>query len=228
MFRYAVKHDYVKDNPVIGAEIKYKKADTAVKPEEKYLDDDELEIILKYMYKRSPHYGRFCEFLYQTGLRFGEAAALCPSDIVSKDGKKVAVINSTLVFNKKQMSPKTANSNREVTLPDRAQELIKEEMESNARFKSEFIFSSPRPGYPMNDTNLNYWLRQCKAKNDIKKDISLHTFRHTHISKLAELGIPLYLIQHRVGHKDATTTKEIYLHVTKKAEQTLDSKLKYL
>lgn len=223
IFRYAKKHNYVKDNPVNDVEVNYKKADSAEKVEDKYLDETELKVVLDYMYKRSPHYGRFCEFLYLTGLRFGEAAALYPSDIVTKDDKKVAVINSTLVNKKKQSSPKTANSNRDVTLSSRALDLIKEEEKQDNGTK--FIFSSARYGYPMNDTALNYWLRQCKAENNIEKITTVHTFRHTHISKLAELGVPLYLIQSRVGHKDATTTKAIYLHVTKKAEQKLDSKL---
>ena len=175
------------------------------------------------MYKRSLHYGRFCEFLYQTGLRFGEAAALIPNDIIEKDGKQVAVINSTLVNKKKQPSPKTAKSNRDVTLPKRALEIIHdEEKEANG---TQFIFSSGRYGYPMNNTTLNDWLREAKKELDIQKITTVHTFRHTHISKLAELGVPLYLIQNRVGHKDATTTKDIYLHVTKKAEQQLDSNL---
>lgn len=175
------------------------------------------------MYKRSHHYGRFCEFLYQTGLRFGEAAALIPNDIIEKDGKQVAVINSTLVNKKKQPSPKTAKSNRDVTLPKRALEIIHdEEKEANG---TQFIFSSGRYGYPMNNTTLNDWLREAKKELNIQKITTVHTFRHTHISKLAELGVPLYLIQNRVGHKDATTTKDIYLHVTKKAEQQLDSNL---
>lgn len=31
-------------------------------------------------------------------------------------------------------------------------------------------------------------------------------FRHTHVSKLAELGVPLYIIQNRVGHADSDFT----------------------
>lgn len=223
LLRYAKKHNYIKTNPIKEADVNYKKSSAADKIEEKYFDEEELNKILKYMYKRSPHYGRFCEFLYQTGLRFGEAAALIPNDIIEKDGKQVAVINSTLVNKKKQPSPKTAKSNRDVTLSKRALEIIHdEEKEANG---TQFIFSSGRYGYPMNNTTLNDWLREAKKELNIQKITTVHTFRHTHISKLAELGVPLYLIQNRVGHKDATTTKDIYLHVTKKAEQQLDSNL---
>lgn len=66
-----------------------------------------------------------------------------------------------------------------------------------------------------------------RAKRDLKLDkkLTTHTFRHTHVSKLAELGVPLYIIQDRVGHKDAETTREVYLHVTKKAKQKYDDSI---
>ncbi|MCZ3668470.1 site-specific integrase [Limosilactobacillus vaginalis] len=179
------------------------------------------------MYKRSPHYGRFCEFLYLTGMRYGEAASLYRSDIHKQDDDKVvATVNSTLVNGQKQPSPKTSSSRRDVTLTKRAQLIVKQELVDHP-FKSNFIFES-KQGHPLGNVVLNYWLRQAKSELKIDKTLSLHTFRHTHISKLAELGVPLYLIQNRVGHKDAETTKEIYLHVTKKAEQKLDSKLNLL
>lgn len=38
---------------------------------------------------------------------------------------------------------------------------------------------------------------------------------HTHISLLAEAGVPLHEIMDRVGQLDDETTKRVYLHVTK-------------
>lgn len=227
MFRYAVKHNYAKTNPINKVEVNYKSDENLEKPEQKFFDDDELDKVLKYMYARSPHYGRFCEFLYLTGMRYGEAAALYPSDVHKRsDGKMVATVNSTLVRGEKQMSPKTSDSRRDVTLTDRALLLLRQEQVDHPR-KSKFIFESEQ-GRVLYNAVLNKWLRKAKKELGIKKIVSLHTFRHTHISKLAELGVPLYLIQNRVGHKDAKITEEIYLHVTKKAEQKLDSKLNLL
>lgn len=228
MFRYAVKHSYMTTNPADQAEVTYKNEDNVLDTEEKFLDDDELHQVLDYMYSRSPHYGRLCEFLYLTGMRIGEATSLYPKDIVTEDGVTYAKVYGTLIISNppyKQMSPKTANSRRNVSLPDRAVKLLTEEQESF--HKQPFIFASTR-GKALTEGVINYWLRQAKKDLQIKKKISLHTFRHTHISKLAELGTPLYLIQRRVGHKDAKVTEQIYLHVTKKAEQKLDSKLKFL
>lgn len=227
MFRYAYKHNYIKTNPISEVEVNYRTEEITEKASQKFLDDDELKQVLEFMYKRSPHYGRFCEFLYLTGMRYGEVASLYRSDIHKQDnGKVVATVNSTLVNGQKQPSPKTSSSRREVTLTKRAQLIVKQELVDHP-FKSNFIFES-KQGHPLGNVVLNYWLRQAKSELKIDKTLSLHAFRHTHISKLAELGVPLYLIQNRVGHKDAETTKEIYLHVTKKAEQKLDSKLNLL
>ncbi len=42
---------------------------------------------------------------------------------------------------------------------------------------------------------------------------------------MAELGIPLYVIQQRVGHSSSKITSQIYLHVTQKAIEKEASKL---
>lgn len=228
MFKYAIKHSYMSSNPAAKAEVAYKTEDEVEKPEAKFLDDDELKEVLDFMYDHSPHYGRFCEFLYLTGMRAGEAASLYPKDIVKEGDNTLAKVYGTLIIARppyKQMSPKTADSRRNVTLPGKATKIVREEME--APHKVDFIFTSPR-GNALSLQSINFYLREAKKKFGIDKKISLHTFRHTHISKLAELGTPLYLIQKRVGHKDAKTTELIYLHVTKKAEQQLDQKLKFL
>lgn len=53
-------------------------------------------------------------------------------------------------------------------------------------------------------------------------------FRHTHVSKLAETGVPLYVIQHRVGHENSKITEQVYLHITKKVQASLIEKLNQL
>ncbi|HEL0683304.1 TPA: tyrosine-type recombinase/integrase, partial [Streptococcus equi subsp. zooepidemicus] len=50
-------------------------------------------------------------------------------------------------------------------------------------------------------------------------------FRHSHISLLAEIGIPLPAIMERVGHSDSKTTLEVYSHVTLQMTTNLAKKL---
>ena len=57
------------------------------------------------------------------------------------------------------------------------------------------------------------------------KHLTTHIFRHTHISILAELGIPLKAIMQRVGHNDPATTLSIYTHVTQHMKNDIVEKL---
>lgn len=58
-------------------------------------------------------------------------------------------------------------------------------------------------------------------KLSFKKHISTHIFRHTHISFLAEQGVPLEAIQDRVGHTRGSRVTDIYLHVTQKTKDSI-------
>ena len=63
---------------------------------------------------------------------------------------------------------------------------------------------------------------------DRNRKISTHIFRHTHISKLAEIGVPLHVIQRRVGHASEKITREIYLHITNKMKSDTKDLLELL
>ncbi|MCJ1968694.1 tyrosine-type recombinase/integrase [Lactococcus piscium] len=56
----------------------------------------------------------------------------------------------------------------------------------------------------------------------------IHIVRHTHISKLAEIGVPLHIIQRRVGHASEKITREIYLHITNKMKSDTKDLLELL
>ena len=54
--------------------------------------------------------------------------------------------------------------------------------------------------------------------------ITPHVFRHTHTSLLAEANVPLHEIMDRLGHQDDTTTRKVYLHVTKDKKKDASQK----
>ena len=84
-----------------------------------------------------------------------------------------------------------------------------------------YIFTASR-GNPYDIQFLN---RKLKAVHIEGKHLTTHIFRHTHISMLAELGVPLKSIMQRVGHNDPNTTLSIYTHVTKSMQDDVIEKL---
>lgn len=71
-------------------------------------------------------------------------------------------------------------------------------------------------------------LKRREIKLNFNKHLTTHIFRHTHISKLAELGVPLHAIKERVGHESSDITEKIYLHVTKNVRKDMVNKLSNL
>ncbi len=84
-----------------------------------------------------------------------------------------------------------------------------------------YIFTT-RSGAPYNIQFINRLLRKIDIPG---KKISTHIFRHTHISMLAEMNVPLKAIMNRVGHNDPNTTLQIYTHVTDIMRKELTEKL---
>lgn len=143
MMEYAIDQEYLEYNPTSHLHIRFRRNEDHPLPQEKCFDDDELKIILKFMYQQSPHYGRFCEFLYLTGMRYGEAAALYPSDLIrGDDGIIQAHIWGTIIYDdgaKKQKNPKTPAGRRDIVLSSRAIQICHDEMATHP--DAPYIFS---------------------------------------------------------------------------------------
>ncbi|MDN6689660.1 MAG: site-specific integrase, partial [Lactococcus sp.] len=234
IFRYAKLTGYITANPVADVRIDRKKVDQSEKIEEKFLEPNELKAVIDKLNgrSRSKRYGNMMEFISLTGLRFGELVALKYEDY---DGKSVSV-TKTLDYHYSNLkptltSPKNSYSIRNVSLPDRAIELIETVILENKLRKSTgpyvdegYIFTTMY-GTPIFIGNVNKSLRLVKKSLKLEKKLSTHTFRHTHVSQLAELNLPIKSIMARVGHNSPNTTLKIYTHVTKKMETELINQL---
>ena len=77
-------------------------------------------------------------------------------------------------------------------------------------------------------TCFNYFLKNSFRKSEIKKDdfvLTTHVFRHSHISLLAELEVPIKAIMERVGHTNEKMTLGVYTHVTEQMKFNITEKL---
>ena len=55
--------------------------------------------------------------------------------------------------------------------------------------------------------------RKQVAGAGIKKAISFHGLRHTHISMLLKSGVPVHAVAARAGHSRASITLDVYSHL---------------
>ena len=230
ILKYAYQHDYISSLPT-NLQINWPKNRTNSKIEEKFLEDDELDKIIDYLEHANTSnnhlYASICKWIALTGMRFGEAATIQAKDISKVKNQYFAEICGTLVYHGlklkdqfKSSFPKTNDSYRTILIPDKAAEIYKEF--SKGKKANDFLFTTFHHSFIIVEA-VNNLLREAKKDLEINKTVTTHTFRHTHVSKLAELGVPLYIIQKRLGHSDSEITARVYLHVTKKAQKKYDN-----
>lgn len=165
-----------------------------------------------------------------TGLREGELLALKWSDIdfientvsVSKTIKRVPIIekDGSRKYKIIEQEPKTKSSIRIVPLPDnivielekhRAKQNI-EKMENRDIYNDMNYIFADKFGNPLESKRPNRNFQSVLKSIDIKP-IKFHSLRHTYATRLFEQNVPIKTVQKLMGHKDSSTTLDIYTHV---------------
>lgn len=155
------------------------------------------------------------------GLRRGELLGLEWGDIDWKKGQ-IHIIRTRVVVNGKSVvkDPKTATSKRTIDVPTRLMEKLKQHQRTCQMNRlrmgedytaTDFIIVHPdgKPIYPE-------YLSQMLTKLQKKYDLPLcrfHDLRHLCASIMLMQGVNVKVAQERLGHKDISTTLNIYSHV---------------
>ncbi|BDP90069.1 site-specific integrase [Enterococcus faecium] len=228
IFKFANRRYGLKYNPVNGVSLARKpKTNEEIKKEKDgYLSKEEVQMIASK--QKSSHqqsrYSLITKFLFLTGLRYGELISLTESDY---DGNKITVSGTYDYELKIKTTTKNTGSYRTIELSSNA----KLQRELNTRAGYVYVisnigsFGEDKNGNPISIQAYNQSLRAVSKELNIDKKVSSHMLRHSHISLLTELGIPLKAIMDRVGHEDSKTTLKIYTHTTKNMQNQLVEKL---
>lgn len=75
-----------------------------------------------------------------------------------------------------------------------------------------WLFNGKTPGSQYSTRGLSWVMRENLKKTSIKKQVNLHSLRHSYATHLLEEGLNIVTLKELLGHTEITTTM-IYLHV---------------
>ena len=234
VFKRACQYRVIKEDPSMYAKPPRRQSRSIQQIEKvpPYLEKEHLYTFLTFARKEglSGDYAMFMLLAY-TGMRIGELLALTWQDIDMEE--HTVSISKTLYTpdNRAEhytlLPPKTTAGYRVIDIPAEViaalkswrHEYVLEKMRWADNWHSDYDFIFPavtRHGYPRTQKAAQLRIDRlvALARLPINTRITPHVFRHTHISLLAEAGVPLHEIMDRVGQTDDETTKKVYLHVT--------------
>lgn len=229
IFEYALNYSYIDNNEVNFTNVP-KPPETIEELEqkrEKFLTMEEIKKLIDSLNSKvyNQKYGDMVLVLALTGMRYGELVALQLKNIDFQN-KKIEIAGNFDSIHKIKTIPKTKKSIRNIKVSEAALEAIKRQIiRLTERFQpltdDDYIFCFDVWNSPITLPTFSQIIKKYGAIAGIEKNLSSHVFRHSHISYLAEAGLPIKSIMDRVGHANAKMTLEIYSHTTKDMEDRL-------
>lgn len=220
LIRWGYENDYIADIRYLDKIKPLNNKEKKEKLQDKFLEADELTLLLDNM--TVPQWKNLTMLTALSGLRCGEAIALSMDDM-DFESKTITVSKTFDAVNKIVTPPKTLSSNREIYMQPELEEVCKEikstTLENSVKygFKSDLFMCNTNGEY-LDYYAYNKYLGETSLRV-LGRKITTHIMRHTHVSLMAEYGIPLDVITRRVGHENSDVTKEVYLHITERRKE---------
>lgn len=157
-----------------------------------------------------------------TGLRWSEATALRTSDFDIEATQPVVRISRAWKRGKvgegwHEGAPKTTQSTRTVSLSPTVWSQIQKRIDDTT--PGALLFTGPLGGRLRGEWFHERVWRPAIDRAGIGKRPVLHDLRHSHASWLIAQGVPLTMIQRRLGHSSIKVTSDIYGHLAPDAWQ---------
>lgn len=146
---------------------------------------------------------------YSAGLRVGEIVKLKPEDIDSK--RRLIHIRGS-----------KGGKDRYTLLSEIALTMLREYWKQHKPAK--WLFEGARDGRYLSVRTVQSIFEHAIKKVGIKKEVTVHSLRHSFATHLLECGTDLRYIQELLGHNSSKTT-EIYTHVSNTALNRIKSPL---
>ena len=260
VLQVAVEDNYLRNNVSDNVLRELKQSHNIGKTHKKALTIPEQNLFLDFLKPEfSPYHHWYPVFtvMLGTGMRVGEVTGLRWCDIDMKGN--IIEVNHTLVYYNHAENgcyfnvhtPKTEAGKRKIPMLRSVKEAFLEEKKYQEQFGlkctaiidgyTDFIFIN-RFGGVQHQGTLNKAIRRiirdCNdkqlesgAKNPVLlPPFSCHSLRHTFTTRMVESNVNVKVVQEVLGHKDVSTTLDIYTDVTKELArrefEDLDEKLK--
>lgn len=215
VFNYAIRYGIVASNPCRNVRTIKKKTQ-----EREFYTLAEAQTLLEKLEFAEPKYRTFFTLAIYTGFRRGELLGLEWKDIDL--GAGIITINRVSQYLKGGITagtPKTAQSQRSLKVPDEIVDLLKwykreqtqERLKVGDKWQNTDRLFTKWNGTPMYPNTPGEWFKAfCKKYN--LKYVTVHSFRHLNATLLISNGVDIKTVSKALGHSQTSTTLNIYAH----------------
>lgn len=178
-----------------------------------YLDLQELKAIKKYYMDRKDHMAAstyLILLMIATGGRF--------SDCINLKRNHIDEVKGTVYLD----GTKNINAKRTVNVDKETIKLLLQYADDRPAHMSGYLFT--HRGRQIKNSAVNESIKKACEAVGIKRNITSHALRHTHISILIYEGVDIAYIADRVGHSSPDITYREYAHLIKESKDKQSSK----
>jgi len=209
-FNKAVDWNYIPSNPLNKVKLpRFQKS----KPS--FINQEELEIILKYVVPENLK--DIYRFAFFTGLRLAE--------IINLKWKNVNMKERIIQVGDEDFDTK-AKKIREIPFCGQVFDILAPRVPRIIKQKKSFVFTKEN-NYPYTNDYISKTFKKAVKKTELNQTIHFHSLRHSFASTLIKNGVSIYSLKELLGHSSISVT-EIYSHLNMDTLKIDINKFEYL